>query len=109
MNKSGEDDVPKWDVALEALAREEAEKLGRPLAMQDFKRLGLEYKIRFDDLMATLHQLVMNEAWDQTGVDAKGKPVSAAILQDLFVYNRLDEQVADKYAVTWKPVEHTGA
>lgn len=109
MNKPGKDEVPKWDVALEALAKEEAEKLGRPLAMQDFKRLGLEYKIRFDDLMATLHQLVTNEVWEQVGVDAKGKPVSAAILQDLFVFNRLDEKVADKYAVTWHPVDRSGA
>ena len=103
MKELAMEDIPKWDVALESLAKDECAKLGRPLELSDFKELGKVYKIRFDDLMHTLCQLVENEMWDQVGTDDSGNQVDAAELEDLFVYNRLDEKIAQKYHVKWQP------
>jgi len=96
-------DIPKWDVALESLVKDEYAKLGKPLDLADFKRLGKEYSIRFDDMMHTLCQLVVNDEWSQQGTDEQGNPVSADALDELFVYNRLDEKIAQKYNVCWQP------
>ena len=37
--------IPKWDVALEALIKEEQQKLGRALYLDDFRRLAQQYTI----------------------------------------------------------------
>ncbi len=66
--------VPDWDVALEALILEEHRKLGRPLGLGDFKRLSHEYAIRFDDMMATLFELVVQGRWAYR--DEHGAPVA---------------------------------
>jgi len=105
MNELAMEDIPKWDVALESLAKEEFGKLGHALSLDDFKRLGTEYKIRFDDLMHSLSQLVTNEQWSQQGFDSEGNAVDQAALEELFVYNRLDEKIAVKYAVVWQPMD----
>ncbi len=55
--------VPEWDVALEALIREETQTLGRPLSIADFQRLSRVHAIRFDDLMATLFELAIRGRW----------------------------------------------
>lgn len=103
MKELSMNDIPKWDIALEAVAKDKFAKLGRPLALADFKDLGKEYKVRFDDLMHTLCQLVTHEEWSQQAHDEQGQAISDDCLQDLFVYNRLDEDIAEKYAVTWQP------
>jgi len=95
-------DIPKWDVALESLVKDEYAKLGRPLDLADFKRLGKEYKIRFDDMMHTLCQLVVNNEWTQQGTDEQGNVVPDDALEDLFIYNRLDEKIAEQYKVSWQ-------
>jgi hypothetical protein len=41
-------------VALEALVKEEHQKLVRPLYLDDFQRLAKQYTIRLDDIMVTL-------------------------------------------------------
>jgi hypothetical protein len=104
MKEFSMNEIPKWDVALEAVAKDKFEKLGRPMNLENFKDLGNEYKIRFDDLMHTLSQLVTHEAWSQQGFDEQGQPVSDDHLSELFVYNRLDEEIAEKYSVVWQPV-----
>lgn len=93
-------DIPKWDIALENLAKEEFAKTGHPLDLADFKQMGKKHRIRFDDLMHTLCKLVENDVWSQQGVDC-----TEADLEELFVYNRLDEKIAEKYAVSWQPVK----
>jgi hypothetical protein len=103
MKELAMEDIPKWDVALESLIKDEYVRLGRPLKMQDFKQIGSEYKIRFDDIMHTLCQLVTHNMWRQTGTDEQGSAVSDDRLADLFVYNRLDEEIAEQYAVEWQP------
>lgn len=103
MKEFSMNEIPKWDVALEAVAKDKFEKMGRPMNLEDFKDLGQEYKIRFDDMMHTLCQLVTQGEWTQQGFDAQDKPVADEDLSELFVYNRLDEEIAEKYKVLWQP------
>ena len=105
MNEITMNEIPKWDVALEAIAKDKYVELGRPMDLADFKQLAQEYKVRFDDLMHSLCQLVKHEAWSQHGVDEQGKVLSDDKLEELFVYNRLDEKIAEQYAVKWQPVD----
>lgn len=98
-------DIPKWDVALEAIAKDKYTNLGRPLELSDFKQLGHDYQVRFDDLMHSLCQLVKHNQWQQRGTDEQGNIVSDDKLESLFVYDRLDEKVAEKYHVTWQPAD----
>jgi hypothetical protein len=66
--------IPEWDIALEALIREEQQKLGRPLVLGDFQRLCLKFVIRFDDMMETLFELVIRGKWAY--YDEQGAPVT---------------------------------
>ncbi len=97
-------EIPKWDVALEAIAKDRFDSLGKPMSFADFKELGKEYQVRIDDMMHSLCQLVANDMWSQQGFDEQGSVVSDDVLEDLFVFNRLDEKVAEKYAVVWQPI-----
>lgn len=96
-------DMPQWDVAIESLINEEYRKLRHPLAIEDFQRLGTEYKIRFDDIMATLALLCTHEEWTVKGKDAQGRAVGREILDELFPYGRLEERVAKRFSVIWLP------
>jgi hypothetical protein len=105
MSELNMNEIPKWDVALEAIAKEKYNQLGRPMELSDFKQLGHEYQVRFDDLMHSLCQLVKHEQWQQQGADESGIPASDEQLESLFVYDRLDEKIAEKYHVSWQPVD----
>ncbi|NOY66049.1 MAG: hypothetical protein GXP13_01395 [Gammaproteobacteria bacterium] len=100
MNDFVMNDIPKWDIALENLANEEFKTLGHALDLADFKQMGKVHRIRFDDLMHTLCKLVENNEWSQKGVDC-----TEADLEELFVYDRLDEKIAEKYSVTWELIK----
>lgn len=67
------EEVPAWDVALEALFREEHLKRGRPLEVGDFLHLSRQYVIRFDDIMYTLFELILNDKWQY--LDEQGEAV----------------------------------
>ena len=58
-----DEEVPRWDVALESLLNEEHHKLGRALRIDDFHHLAAQHAIRFDDIMATMFELVLNGNW----------------------------------------------
>jgi len=95
--------VPQWDVALEALVREESQKLGRLLANQDFRRLANQYAIRFDDIMATLFELVIQGRWvylDRTG---SCQAISRETLDKLYVHGRLNEGDLRSFTGGWRP------
>ena len=97
------EELPKWDVALESLINEEYKKTGRPLSIKDFQRLATEYTIRFDDIMATLAQLCLNDKWSFEGTGPEGNRVGTEIIDGLFPYGRLEERVAKKFSVSWSP------
>ena len=103
MKELNMNEIPKWDVALEAVAKDQFEKQGKPMNLADFKQLCKEYQVRFDDMMHSLSQLVANDMWSQQGFDEQGNTVNDDALEALFVYNRLDEKIAEKYSVVWQP------
>lgn len=95
--------VPKWDVALEALIREEHQRAGRVLVVADFRRLANQYAIRFDDIMATVFELTLEGVWDY--VDAQGRRATI-VRQDvdrLYVNGRIAEEDVREFVGGWRP------
>lgn len=103
MNAMRDVEITKWDVALEALAREESRLLGRPLRMEDFQRLARTHAIRLDDLMVTLFELVIQGEWIYRDAQGRQQAFDRDTLDGLFVNRRLQE--ADLLAFTggWEP------
>lgn len=62
MNSTENIDVPEWDVALEALMVEECRK-DEFLDLDQIQKLAEDYQIRFDDIMMTLFELVIQKLW----------------------------------------------
>ncbi|HQU15689.1 MAG: hypothetical protein B7Z66_03060 [Chromatiales bacterium 21-64-14] len=96
-------EVPEWDVALEALIREECEMLGRPLDLEDFQRLARDYDFRTHDFLATVCQLVSCGKWVHRLPGASAAGISETEVARLYVYGRIDEDLAQKYGVSWEP------
>ncbi|HFQ91729.1 MAG TPA: hypothetical protein ENK29_02480 [Chromatiales bacterium] len=97
------EEIPKWDVALEALARETCQHLERPLNQLDVRRLARQYAIRFDDIMITLFELVIHGKWvylDETG---KPREITREVLDGLYVNGRLEERDLVDFAGGWRP------
>lgn len=106
MDKYGKNtpvDVPKWDIALEGLLNEEHRRLQRPMHLDDLRRIGQTHKIRVHDITATVYQLVRYGKWGHQGFDETGQPVTEDALEELYHHGRLDEDIAEKYAVAWAP------
>lgn len=103
MDHLDDEEVPGWDVALEALIREECEMLGRSLALEDFQRLAHDYDFRTHDFLATVCQLVGSGRWVHRLPGGGSAAMSAEELERLYVYGRIDEDLAEKYGVTWEP------
>jgi len=102
--KGFDEEVPKWDVALEALTKEEAEKLGRGLRIAEFQRLAAEHAIRFDDIMVTMFELVINKEWRYEQPDGVDQPISRDEVEKLYVGGRLKEADVNEYTGLWTPV-----
>lgn len=101
--KGFDEEVPKWDIALAALAREEAEKLNQGLRIADFKRLADDHAIRFDDIMVTMFELVINNEWRYEYPDGVDKPISRDEVEKLYVGGRLVEADVNAYEGLWLP------
>lgn len=82
--------IPEWDVALEALIREEHDKLGRPLVLADFQRLSRQYAIRYDDMMATLFELVIRGRWAYFDEQGMSVPVTREHYEQLCSNGRIE-------------------
>lgn len=99
-------DVPKWDVALEALAKEECRKKnGAGLTVADFKRLAGDHATRFDDIMVTIFELTLQGLWQYR--DASGKPhrLTRKEVNDLYVGGRIHEKDMGQFTGTWTPLK----
>lgn len=101
--KGFDEEVPKWDIALAALAKEEAEKLGSGLRIAEFKRLAEEHAIRFDDIMVTMFELVINNEWRYEDPDGVEKTITRDEIEKLYVGGRLVEADVIKYVGLWLP------
>jgi hypothetical protein len=97
--------IPKWDVALEAMAKEEYTKLGRPLRLEDYRRLAQQYTIRLDDIMVTIFELCIQGSWQYQ--DAYGKPqkITRQLLTRLTAAGRLDDEDLKTFTGGWEPVD----
>ena len=97
--------VPKWDVALEAMIKEEHGKLGRPLTLDDFRRLAQQYTIRLDDIMVTLFELCVRELWQYRDADGKARKITRQRLTQLTAGGRLNDEDLKTFSGGWVPAD----
>lgn len=102
--KGFDEEVPKWDIALAALTKEESEKLGSGLRIAEFQRLAEEHAIRFDDIMVTMFELVINKEWRYERPDGMERPIERDEVEKLYVGGRLKEADVIEYVGLWSPV-----
>ena len=101
--KGFDEEVPKWDIALAALATEEASILGQGLMVKDFHRLAEEHVIRFDDIMVTMFELVIQGEWKYQDADGVETPITRDDVDKLYVGGRLAEADVMQYFGLWSP------
>jgi len=97
-------DMPKWDVALAALARDAFQKKAAPLVLDDFRHLASEHAIRFDDIMESMFQLAINGEWKYTDISGSERVLDQATLDGLYVKRRLSEEDLSAFDGNWQPV-----
>lgn len=101
--KGFDEEVPKWDIALAALAGEEYDILGQGLMVKDFHRLAEEHNIRFDDIMVTMFELVIRGEWKYQDADGAERPITRDEVDKLYVGGRLAEADVMQYLGLWSP------
>jgi hypothetical protein len=99
-----EEEFPKWDVALEALIREENKKLERPLLTDDFLRLAKAHHIRFDDIMDTVLRMVILGAWVYTDDKGEVQPITQEEFDKMYEGGRLKDEDLHEYTGSWTPL-----
>ncbi|GMQ88976.1 MAG: hypothetical protein BMS9Abin09_0418 [Gammaproteobacteria bacterium] len=97
-------DMPKWDVALAALAKDTFQKKAAPLVLDDFRHLASEHAIRFDDIMESMFQLAINGEWRYTDSSGSERVLDQATLDSLYVKRRLSEEDLSAFDGGWQPV-----
>lgn len=95
--------APKWDVALEALVREECAIKGEALRLADFLRLAKAHAIRFDDIMDTVFRLVIHGAWRYEDEAHVARAITQDEMNRLYVNGRLREEDMKPYSGYWRP------
>lgn len=96
--------VPKWDIALEALVKEEQQKLGRPVDLDDFRRLAQEYTIRLDDIMVTMFELCIHGQWQYRDGNGAIKPITRELLDELTAAGRMKDEDVRNFSGGWSPI-----
>jgi len=97
------EEIPKWDVALEALVKEEFQQRGRLLTTTDFRRLANQYAIRFDDIMATLFELAIAQRWEYLEMGDGRREITPELVAGLYVHGRLYEKDLQDFSGGWRP------
>ena len=103
--KNMDTDIPKWDVALAALVKEESTTLARGLQLEDFQRLAAQHAIRFDDIMATLFELVLHGKWRYEDPPGVKVIITRDEVEKLYVGGRLAQADVNQYCGVWLPVK----
>ena len=101
---SSNEDKPKWDVALAALARDAFQTNAAPLVLDDFRHLASEHAIRFDDIMESMFQLAINGKWKYTDSSGNEQTIDQATLDSLYVKRSLSEEDLSAFDGGWQPV-----
>ncbi|MBK9130801.1 MAG: hypothetical protein IPM20_04040 [Gammaproteobacteria bacterium] len=99
-----EEEIPRWDVAIEALVREEFQKQRRALQIEDFYRLAQQYAIRFDDMMATVFELVINGKWIYMEDEGSVRHLRRDEVSILSAQGRLQREDVKKFTGFWRPL-----
>ena len=90
-------EIPKWDVAIEALLREEYQKRNMHFSTDDLQLLASNHGIRFDDIMVTLCTLVEQKQW-------RYHPAMQERFEDLnalFDNGRLAKESVEQFIGSW--------
>lgn len=97
------EEIPQWDVAIEALIREEFQKQRRMLGIEDFDRLAQQYVIRFDDMMTTAFELVLHGKWIYLDERGANQRITRAGIDKLRVHGRLQRKDVEQFTGGWRP------
>lgn len=97
-----DEEIPRWDIALESLLSEEHQQSGRALQIEDFHRLAAQHAIRFDDIMATLFELVLNGNWRYID-NEDPQPLTRDRVDRLYINGRLDPVDLREFGGEWSP------
>ncbi len=100
-----DEEIPKWDIALAALAKETFDKGGKALRLDDFKSLAKEYTIRFDDIMVTMFELCIQGEWQYSDADGKNCEITREEVDNLYVGGRLADKDVAAYTGSWRPLK----
>ena len=101
--KGFDEEVPKWDIALAALAKEEAGIMGQGLMVKDFHRLAEAHTIRFDDIMVTMFELVIQGEWKYQDTNGAERAITRDEVDKLYVGGRLADADVMQYLGLWSP------
>ena len=97
------DTLPKWDVALESLAKDEFQKKTAPLTMEDFHQLAGKHAIRLDDIMETMFLLAIHNEWIYTDRNGRPQQLDQETLDGLYVKRRLTDEDLASFDGDWRP------
>ncbi len=95
--------MPKWDVALAAMARDACTQKSAPLTLEDFRQLASKHAIRLDDIMETLFLLTIHGEWRYTDASGKERKLDQETLDKLYVKRRLSEEELANFDGGWQP------
>ena len=105
MSMTEEIEIPKWDIALEAVARQLHHDKGRPLRLADFQEMAREHAVRLDDIMVTMFQLAIHGEWEYRDAGGEVQPIDADTLSRLYVNRRLTEPDLAEFTGDWRPCQ----
>jgi hypothetical protein len=98
-------EMPKWDVALASLVRDECINKGAALTIEDFSRIAREHSIRFDDIMETVFALCIHGQWRYNDADGGARLITQDEVNKLYVERRLYEKDLREYTGSWSPLD----
>lgn len=98
-----DEEIPQWDVAIEALVREEFQNQRRLLRIADFDHLAQQYAIRFDDIMATVFELVVHGKWIYLDEQGAGQTITRERVDRLNAQGRMERKDVEKFTGGWRP------
>ena len=97
------EEMPKWDVALAAMAQDACTRKGAPLTLEDVRELASRHAIRFDDIMETLFLLVIHGNWHYIDRNGHEQALDQNTLDGLYVKRRLSEKDLAAFDGGWAP------
>ncbi len=95
-------EATQWDIALAALVAEEYKNKGAPLTVKHFSELAHRYKIRFDDIMATVFELTIQNEWKYS--NNQDQVITRKTLNELYVNGRLKQEDVEIFTGEWCPI-----